>query len=442
MTGGCRSCLLRSRRGPSQPPTATKSVPTNKQSAPEEDGCEEPVLGVTDAVAQDADEPEKRDPRERDETEGEQHRASARAVREPTPLRRTGSAGTAARTSSRATVKMTEKAMPATAAARGVLSARPTTRVSVICRSPQPPSTGSPSPISLTPKTRNSTVITAALCTASHSFMESSAALALVAAHQVVDDGPGDGDAAEDDEDDQRDDRVRRRRAELGERRAGTGREQEVLRVHAREQQGERERLDGENASMPAIHFGISGAAPGARPAAPLLGGDQEEEDADRDLPPRDGVTGGAVGRGVAGVRQRVGDDAHDAEGDDPAGQEHRPVHPRAGREQHQDHGDDRHGADRHADRVGQDLADALRHDSSSRFEGRRGDPRRPVYGQSSGLPGWSVPVSRSGRAIRAGSRSYVHGRPEAFQPFFSRIPWNTLSGSSTRLPSIPSRML
>src|SRR5437667_9303656 len=45
-----------------------------------------------------------------------------------------------------------------------------------------------------------------------------------VAAHEVVDDGPCDRDAAEDDEDDQRDDRVSRRRAELGERSSCTRR--------------------------------------------------------------------------------------------------------------------------------------------------------------------------------------------------------------------------
>jgi glycogen synthase len=31
---------------------------------------------------------------------------------------------------------------------------------------------------------------------------------------------------------------------------------------------------------------------------------------------------------------------------------------------------------------------------------------RTVLFGQSAGLPAWSVPVSRSGRAIRSGSRS------------------------------------
>ena len=42
-------------------------------------------------------------------------------------------------------------------------------------RQPQPPMTGSPSPISFAPRKRNSTVITAALCTASHPFIASRA---------------------------------------------------------------------------------------------------------------------------------------------------------------------------------------------------------------------------------------------------------------------------
>ena len=71
-----------------------------------------------------------------------------------------------------------------------------------------------------------------------------------------------------------------------------------------------------------------------------------------------------------------------------------------------------------------------------------RSSPPPLMPRQSSELPGWSVPVSRSGSAIRSGSRSYVHGRPDISQPFLRRMPLKTLSASSTRPPSIPSRML
>jgi hypothetical protein len=97
-------------------------------------------------------------------------------------------------------------------------------------------------------------------------------------------------------------------------------------------------------------------------------------------------------------------------------------------------------------------IATPIAYVSTALMPSATAPPRREMVGpsppsharrdQSSVFPAWSVPVSRSGSAIRSGSRSYVQGRPEGFQPFFRRMPWKTLSGSSTRLPSIPSRML
>ena len=48
-----------------------------QQPAPQEDGCEEPVLGVADAIAEHRDEPQKGDPRERHKTEREQDGVAA-----------------------------------------------------------------------------------------------------------------------------------------------------------------------------------------------------------------------------------------------------------------------------------------------------------------------------------------------------------------------------
>ena len=106
----------------------------------------------------------------------------------------------------------------------------------------------------------------------------------------------------------------------------------------------------------------------GCRAALPLTRREQQEQHPEHDLPPGDRVRGAAARRGVALVGDHVGDGADDCQREHPAGEEHRPVHARPLREQHQDHGDDRHGADRHADREGQYLADALAHQISSGF--------------------------------------------------------------------------
>jgi hypothetical protein len=61
-------------------------------------------------------------------------------------------------------------------------------------------------------------------------------------------------------------------------------------------------------------------------------------------------------------VGHGVGDSADHGQGHHPADEEDRAVDARSLREQHEDHRDDRHRADRHADREAQEGADALSH--------------------------------------------------------------------------------
>ena len=146
-----------------------------------------------------------------------------------------------------------------------------------------------------------------------------------------------------------------------------------------RQQQAEPERLGGRervDAGHPLRHLRLRSRG---RPAAPAAPGQEQEEQAEDDLRPGDSVGGCAVGRGAARVGDEVGDAADHGERDDPAGQEHRPVHLGPAREQHQDHRDDRHRTDRHADRERQYLADPLCHTWSFPRRGRRDDSRRPM---------------------------------------------------------------
>ena len=54
----------------------------------------------------------------------------------------------------------------------------------------------------------------------------------------------------------------------------------------------------------------------------------------------------------------------------------------------------------------------------------------------------WIGTSRPGGRTIDSGWMRYVQGSPEFFQPFTSRWPRNTLSGSLTKSPSMPSVML
>ena len=119
----------------------------------------------------------------------------------------------------------------------------------------------------------------------------------------------------------------------------------------------------GESESTVPIHFGIAGSSPGAGRLRQLRRANIEQDDAEDDLAPRHRVRRGAARGDVAVVGQHVDDGAHDGERHHPPDQEGRPVHPRPPREEHQDHGDDRHGADGHPDGERQDLADPLPHD-------------------------------------------------------------------------------
>ena len=107
----------------------------------------------------------------------------------------------------------------------------------------------------------------------------------------------------------------------------------------------------------------------------------QKEENAEHDLPPGDGVGGRAVAGGVGLVGGGVGDTADDGQRHHPAEQEHQPVDPCPLGEQHQRHRDDRHGADRDADRIGQHLTDSFAHRISP--FGRKRCPRSVGSGMS-----------------------------------------------------------
>jgi len=142
------------------------------------------------------------------------------------------------------------------------------------------------------------------------------------------------------------DDRVRRFEAELGQPGRHADREDQVLRVHAGQQQAEAEGLPGRevvDAVHPLRHVRLFARH---RPAPPVSDGERQHQRTEDHPPPGDGVGGAAAGRGIAGVRGEVDREAHDGERGDPTEQEHRAVDLRPRREQHQDHGDDRYWAD------------------------------------------------------------------------------------------------
>ena len=92
-----------------------------QQAAAQEHRREKPVLALADAIPEHADEPEEGDARERDEIQRD--RTAARRPESVSHVPGTrGSAGTESLSRTRAKIMNTEKTIPATAAARGVLS--------------------------------------------------------------------------------------------------------------------------------------------------------------------------------------------------------------------------------------------------------------------------------------------------------------------------------
>jgi hypothetical protein len=187
--------------------------------------------------------------------------------------------------------------------------------------------------------------------------------LRLFAPDQVVADGPGDGEAGDDDERDERHHCVFRRDAELRERDCGADREDEVLRIHGRaEQEAESEGFpgrEGVDRGRPPRQLGRH-----ARRRSPTPGVQraEQEQDAKPDVEPRDAIGGRLDARDVERVPDRVDHTPHDREPRRPAQEERRSVHPGAAREEQQDDGDDGNGTDRDADRIRQDLADRVAH--------------------------------------------------------------------------------
>lgn len=69
-----------------------------------------------------------------------------------------------------------------------------------------------------------------------------------------------------------------------------------------------------------------------------------------------------------------------------------------------------------------------------------RATPMPPGFALANTTPMmYGTSYSPASRCISFESRSYVHGKPEFFQPFFILLPWKTFSGSFTLSPSTPS---
>ena len=185
-----------------------------------------------------------------------------------------------------------------------------------------------------------------------------------VAEHEVDDDRRRDADRPDEHEGGVGDGLVRAREAELGDLRGGSGGEHEVLRVRRREHDA--------RARRPRRREVVDGAHPlrlrrlrvAARPAAPLLEREQQQDQAEQQLEHVDPGRRLTPVVGAGRARDQEHDHADDREADEPAGHERRAVRPRPWRAEHDDHSDDRHRAQPHADRQGEDLPDRGAHRS------------------------------------------------------------------------------
>ena len=203
-------------------------------------------------------------------------------------------------------------------------------------------------------------MITALLC-AIHVLSASSSSDGARTHGEVDDDRCADPDGR-----DEHEDGVRHRLLPARDRglRDGGGRadrEDQVLRV---EPNGEHARARGlhRGEGVDRAHPLRSGRFLGAvRTLAELADRDDQQDPAQHDL--RGAGTGrGAVTARCGGAGDREDDRAEDGQADQPADDEHRPVHTPACGHEHEHHRDDRDGAQRDPDRGGENLANCVPH--------------------------------------------------------------------------------
>jgi hypothetical protein len=114
----------------------------------------------------------------------------------------------------------------------------------------------------------------------------------------------------------------------------------------------------------PLRHLGLGALT---RSPTPLPHGDEQEQDAERELYPTNPGGRLAVLARVASAGREQRDRADEPEAQDPADEEPRPIGPRVGGAEHEHDGDDRHRAQRHADAERGYLSDGLSHDRRPR---------------------------------------------------------------------------